>query len=50
MNSPLPKVYCKRCYKTQDYRGQIDCIHCGSRFSNWHIATQLKAQRPPGMN
>jgi hypothetical protein len=42
MNKPLPQVVCKSCNKLQAYRAQETCIHCGNRFSNWHIAGQLE--------
>ena len=47
MNQPLPVIYCKSCYYTQDYRGQTECIHCGKHLSNWSVASQLQAQKPP---
>jgi hypothetical protein len=26
----------------QNYRGQANCMHCGRRLNNWHVASQLK--------
>ena len=43
MNKPLPVIYCKSCFYTQDYRGQTECIHCGRGLSNWSVATQVQA-------
>lgn len=44
-NKPLPRIYCNSCNKTQDYRGQANCIHCGRRLNNWSVASQLKVQQ-----
>jgi hypothetical protein len=41
MNTPLPKIYCTGCYKTQDYQGQTSCIHCAKRLNNWKVTSQL---------
>ena len=42
---PLPVIYCKACFYTQDYRGQKTCIHCGKDLPARHLATQLAAQK-----
>lgn len=46
MNTPLPVVACKSCYKTQNYRGQENCIHCGEPMNkalkNWKVETPLQ--------
>jgi len=44
MNKPLLKIYCNKCNFTQDYRGQVDCIHCSERLNNWSVAAQLRIQ------
>lgn len=41
---PLPTVSCKSCNLLQCYRGQQNCIHCGRRLSDWHVASQLRIQ------
>lgn len=41
MNSPLPQVVCPKCNLVQEYRKQTNCIHCGTRWTNWDIAVQL---------
>jgi len=44
VNKPLPVIYCKSCYLTQDFRGQTTCIHCGKTLSNWSVASQIAIQ------
>lgn len=44
MNKPLPQVYCSHCYRTQAYRSQGDCIHCGRRLNAWSVRSQLSAK------
>lgn len=44
MNKPLPEVSCQKCYLVQIWRNQKDCVQCGARLNNWHVASQLKAQ------
>ena len=43
-NKPLPRVSCQKCFLAQDFRSQENCIHCGARLNNWHIASQLQHQ------
>lgn len=45
MQSELPRIVCKKCNKSQNYHWQKVCDHCGERFSEWHIAGQLKSRR-----
>jgi uncharacterized paraquat-inducible protein A len=45
VQKPLKRIYCKRCYFTQDYSGQKECIHCGTRLSYWHISAQLQDKK-----
>lgn len=42
---PLPRIYCNKCNKTQDWRNQPTCLSCGERLNDWSIASQLRAQR-----
>ncbi len=41
MENKVPEIYCKLCYVYQEWKGQKDCVSCGNRLSNWHIAGQL---------
>lgn len=43
MSKELPKITCPHhgCWKTQHYRGQTSCIHCGGYISPFTAACQL---------
>ena len=41
------EIYCVKCYVYQEWIGQTHCANpnCGIRFSNWHLAKQLKTEQ-----
>ena len=44
-SKPLPRITCNKCNKSQDYRGQHECLSCGQRLNNWSVASQLRVAR-----